>query len=121
MMALEEKGEKQAEGEMGGVVLDGVNPFPPPITQECISFHTYIRMLIYFAPSVSSIFNGRRGYVIGMGLISRVEKTPGQPFSLLFPLWLFSKPVVSVQVLGAWEDHGRVHCLSCLALLRWYF
>lgn len=44
-----------------GVVLDGVNSSFFPVIHECISFHTYIRMLIYFAPSVCSIFKWLKG------------------------------------------------------------
>lgn len=61
MMALGEKGEEQAEGEMGGSFRWCQLLFPSPITHECISFHTYIRMLIYFAPSVCSIFKWLKG------------------------------------------------------------
>lgn len=56
MMALGEKGEEKAEGEMGGSFRWCQPYFSSPVTHKCISFHTYIRMLIYFAPSVSSIF-----------------------------------------------------------------
>lgn len=106
MLTLEGRGEEQAGGKMGGSFRWCQPSLLPPLHMRVYLPHVHIRMLIYFS-SVSSIFQVVEGVCDRDGVYeARVEKmTPGQPFSSSLPSPVVFQVAISLQVLGAWENH----------------